>query len=50
MKDKLGGKIMTQFAVLRSNNHSYLTHHNHENKKSKNIKRCGIKQKCKFED
>ena len=46
MKDKLGGNIMTEFAVLRPQTYSYLTNDSHENKKQKTQKG----EKIKFED
>ena len=49
MKDKLGGKIMTEFAVLRSNTYSYLTDDNNVVKRAKVTKKSVIKRKLKFE-
>ena len=34
MRDELGGKTMTEFAILRTNTHSYLKDDNDENKKA----------------
>ena len=48
MKDELGGKIMTEFATLRPKTYSYLTGNIDENKKTKSIKKCFLKQKLKF--
>ena len=50
MKNKLGGKIMTEFVVLRAKTCSYLIDDDSENKKAKVTKRCVIKRKLKFED
>ena len=50
MKGQLGGKIMTEFGPLRPKIYSYFTGDNDENKKTKVIKNCVIKQKLKFED
>ena len=49
MKDEFGGKIMTEFAALRTIPYSYLTDNNNENKKAKGTKKCVIK-KLKFND
>ena len=38
IKDKSGGKIMKEFAVLRSKTYSYLTDKNNEDQKAKNTK------------
>ena len=50
LKDKLGGKIMTEFAILRPKLYWYLTDNNDKNKTSKGTKKCVIKQKLNFED
>ena len=50
MKDKLGGEIIAEFAVLRAKTYSYLINYSDENKKSKGTKKCAIKQKLKFKD
>ena len=39
MKDELGGRIMTEFAILRPKTNGYLTDDNDENKKSKTHKK-----------
>ena len=49
MKDKLGGKIMTEFCALRPKTYSYLTHDCKEDKKAKGTKKCvAIKRRLKF--
>ena len=50
MKDKLGGKIMTEFIALRPKTYSYLTDDCKEDKKAKGTKKCVIKQRLKFND
>ena len=50
MKDELGRKIMTEFAALRPKTYSHLTANKNENEKTKDIKKCAIKRKPKFED
>ena len=50
MKDKLGGKIMEEFVVLRVKSYSYLIDDGSEDKKAKGTKKCVIKRKLKFED
>ena len=50
MNDKLGGKIMTEFAVSRAKACSYLIDYSDENKKIKCTKRCVIEWKLEFED
>ena len=44
-KDKLGGKIMIEFVALRPKSQSYLDDYGNKHKKSKDTKRCVIKQK-----
>ena len=44
MKDKLGGKVITEFSTLRPKTYSYLTDMD-ENKKAKGTKNIVIKQK-----
>ena len=50
MKDKLGGKIMTEFVALRPKTYSYLMDNDSEAKKAKGTKRCVIKKVLKFND
>ena len=56
MKDKLGGKIMTEFVALRPKNYSYLKDDGrndsgkHVNKKGKGTKKCVIKTVLRFND
>ena len=50
MKDELGGKIMTEFVVLRPKTYSYLTDDCEEDKKAKGTKKCVIKRMLKFYD
>ena len=45
MKDKLGEKIMTEFAALRPKTYSYLMNDTHVTKNAKGTKKCVIK-KC----
>ena len=45
MKDKLGHKIMTEFAALRPKSYSYLTDDNDKNKKAKGTKGSCHKRK-----
>ena len=49
MKDKLGGKIMTNFVGLRAKTYSYLIDDSSEDKKAKDTKSV-IKRKLKFEN
>ena len=42
-KDELGGKIIIEFAALRSKAYSYLDDDGNEHKKSKGTKRCVVK-------
>ena len=49
MKDKLGGKTMTEFAALRSKTYSCLMGDSNSDKKAKG-KKCVIKQRPKFND
>ena len=49
MKDKLGGKIMTEFAALRPETYFYLMDDGKNDKKAKGTKKCAIK-KIKFND
>ena len=44
MKDELGGKIMTEFVVLRAKTYSHLTDDDTQVKKAKGTKKCVIKK------
>ena len=50
IKDKLGGKIITEFVTLRPKTYSYLTDDGKEDKKAKGSKKCVIKRMIKFDD
>ena len=50
MKDKLGGKISTEFVTLRPKTYSFLTDDGKEDKKAKGTKKCVIKKMIKFND
>ena len=50
MEDKIGGKIMTEFAALRPKTYSYLMDDGDSNKEAKETKMCVIKRKLKFND
>ena len=50
MKDKLGGKIMTEFVALRPKKCSYLMDDGWSDQKAKGIKKCVIKRRRKFND
>ena len=50
MKDKLGGKIITEFVTLRPKTYSYLTDDGKEDKKAKGTKKCVIKRMFQFDD
>ena len=50
MKDKLGGKIMTEFMALRPKLYSYKVSNGFPDKKCKGIKKCFIKKTLTFED
>ena len=50
MKDKLGGKIMTELVALRPKTYSYLTDDCKEDKMAKGTKKCVIKRRLKFND
>ena len=50
MKDELGGKIITEFVILRPKTYSYLTDDCKEDKKGKRTKKCVIKRMIKFND
>ena len=49
-KDELGGKLMTEFVALRAKAYAYLDDDGNEHKKSKDTKRCVIKQKLMFQN
>ena len=49
MKDKLGGKITTEFIGLWPKTYSYLIDDGNNNKKVKGTKECVIKRRLKFE-
>ena len=48
MKDKLGGKIMTESVALRPKTYSYLMDDGWSDKKAKGTKKCVIKQDSKL--
>ena len=48
MKNELGGKIMTEFVVLRPKAYSYLMDDTHVTKKAKGTKKCVKKRALKF--
>ena len=50
MKDELGGRVITEFVVLRPKTYSYLTDDCKEDKKAKETKKCEIKRMIKFND
>ena len=50
MKDKLGGKIITEFVTLRPKTYSFLIDVGKEDKKAKGTKKCVIKKMIKFND
>ena len=50
MKDELGGKIITEFKILKPKTYSYLTDDCKEDKKAKGTKKCVIKRNIKFND
>ena len=50
MKNQLGGKIITEFVILRPKTYSFLTDDGKEHKKAKGTKKCVIKKKIKFND
>ena len=50
MKDKLGGKIMTEFVALRPKLYSYRKLDGLEDKKCKGKKKCVVKKTLTFED
>ena len=50
MKDELGGKIITEFVILRPKTYSCLTDDDKEDKKAKGTKKRIIKRMIKFDD
>ena len=50
MKDELGGKIMTEFIVLRPKLYSYRKLNGAEDKKCKGIKKCMVKKTLAFDN
>ena len=50
LKDKLGGKINAEFAVLRPKTYSHLMDDRGSDKKDKGTKKCVIKRILKFSD
>ena len=50
MKDKLGGKVITEFVTLIPKAYSYLNDDGKEDKKVKGTKKCVIKRMIKFND
>ena len=50
MKDKLGGKIISEFVTLRPKTYSYSTDDGKEDKKAKQTKKCVIKRIITFND
>ena len=50
MKDELGGKIITEFVILRPKTYSYLTDDGKEDKRAKGTKQCVIKRMIKIND
>ena len=50
MKDELGGKIITEFMLLRPKLYSYKKLDGSEDKKCKGIKKCIVKKTLTFED
>ena len=49
-KDELGGKIIIEFVALKPKTYSYLTDDGSELKKTKDTKKCVIKQKIMFQN
>ena len=50
MKDELGGKIMTEFVVLRPKFYAYRKLNDEEDKKCKGIKKCVVKKMLDFDE
>ena len=49
-RDELGGKLTTEFVAFRAKAYAYLDDDGNEHKKSKDTKRCVIKQKLMFQN
>ena len=49
-RNELGGKIITEFVALRPKAYSYLNDYGNDHKKSKDTKKCVIKQKLMFQN
>ena len=50
MKDELGGRVITEFVILKPKTYSHLTDDFKEDKKAKGTKKCVIKIMIKFDD
>ena len=50
MKDKLNGKIMTEFVALRPKTYAYQIDYDRRIKKAKGTKKCVTKKVLKFND
>ena len=50
MEDELGGKITTEFVILRPKAYTNLTDDDKEDKNAKGTKKCVIKRMIKFDD
>ena len=50
MKNEVGGKIMTEFVVLRPKTYSYLMDDDNSDKNAKGTRKCVIKRVLKFND
>ena len=48
-KDKLGGKVMTEFIALRAKAYAYITEDGSVHKRAKGTKKCIIKREIMFE-
>ena len=49
-KDELGGKIITEFVVLRPKAYAYLDDYGNDHTKAKGTKKCVIEQKPMFQN
>ena len=47
-KDKLGGKVMTEFIALRAKAYAYITEDRSIHKRGKGTKKCIIKREIMF--